>query len=78
MDTDWQQIRGLVAPAGVPDEIKQKLAAGLSEAVSSPDFKAYEAMSGVMPRFLGPDEYEAFARKLDTLAVTGLKAAGIK
>ncbi|NIZ11962.1 tripartite tricarboxylate transporter substrate binding protein [Phaeobacter sp. HF9A] len=78
VDTDWQQIRGLVAPAGVPDEIKQKLAAGLQEAVNSPEFKQYEAMAGVAPRFLGPDEYEAFARKLDALAVKGLKAAGIK
>ncbi|WP_425101957.1 tripartite tricarboxylate transporter substrate binding protein [Tropicibacter sp. S64] len=78
VDTDWQQIRGLVAPAGVPDEIKQKLAAGLQEAVNSPEFKEYEALSGVVPRFLGPDEYEVFARKLDALAVKGLEAAGIK
>ena len=78
VDTDWQQIRGLVAPAGVPDEIKQKLAAGLQEAVNSQEFKEYEAISGVVPRFLGPDEYEAFAKKLDALAVKGLEAAGIK
>ncbi len=78
VDTDWQQIRGLVAPAGVPDEIKAKLAAGLREAVDSQEFKDYEAISGVVPRFLGPDEYEAFARKLDNLAVKGLEAAGIK
>ncbi len=78
VDTDWQQIRGLVAPAGVPDEIKQKLAEGLREAVNSQDFKAYEALSGVVPRFLGPDDYTEFAKKLDTLAVKGLQAAGIK
>ncbi len=78
VDTDWQQIRGLVAPAGVPEEIKQKLAAGLQEAVNAAEFKQYEATSGVVPRFLGPKEYEAFAKKLDALAVKGLEAAGVK
>ncbi len=78
VDTDWQQIRGLIAPAGVPDEIKEKLAAGLREAVNSQEFKEYETMAGVVPRFLGPDEYEAFAKKLDALAVKGLVAVGIK
>ncbi|EKE68314.1 tripartite tricarboxylate transporter substrate binding protein [Celeribacter baekdonensis] len=77
-NTNWQQIRGLVAPVGVPDAIKVKLAAGLREAVNSPEFKDYEKISGVVPRFLGPDEYEAFAKTLDSLAVEGLRAAGVK
>lgn len=77
-DTNWQQIRGVFAPAGVPDDVKEKLAAGFREAVNAPEFKDYEQTSGVVPRFMGPAEYEAFAEQLDGLAVDGLEAVGLK
>lgn len=73
-DTDWQQIRGIFGPAGIPDEVQTTIAAAFETAIADEEFKAFEAVSGADSRFMGPEDYTAYISMLDEMAVKGLQA----
>lgn len=58
---DFNFWYGLMAPAGVPPEITQKLNAALKEALDAPDVKARLLASGLDPQPTTPD---AFGKKI--------------
>lgn len=76
-DGAWQQIRGIYGPAGIPDDIRRKLADALIAAADTEEFKEYERQSAIEAAHLGPDEYAARVDELIELSTSGLKAAGI-
>lgn len=73
-DTEWQQIRGIFGPAGIPDEVQATIAAAFETAIADEEFKAFEAVSGADSRFMGPEDYTAYIGMLDEMAVKGLQA----
>jgi tripartite-type tricarboxylate transporter receptor subunit TctC len=52
-------MRGLAAPAGVPVEALERLAAAARRAVEDPEFRRLAAQQGLPLRYLGPDEFRA-------------------
>ncbi|WP_240757102.1 tripartite tricarboxylate transporter substrate binding protein [Roseicella aquatilis] len=52
-------MRGVVAPAGVPRPILDRLAGSVRRAVEDPEFQKAAQQQSLPLRFLGPDEYRA-------------------
>jgi tripartite-type tricarboxylate transporter receptor subunit TctC len=73
----WQQWRGVIAPKGIPDPIKQKLADAVKEALATPDMQAYLKSSSLEYNYLGPKDFTAFAHEQDVLTVNWLKTLGM-
>ncbi|WP_371372967.1 tripartite tricarboxylate transporter substrate binding protein [Sporomusa aerivorans] len=48
---------GVVAPKGIPEAEKKKLAAGLKEMINNPEFKKSMEDVGMSVEYLGPDEF---------------------
>jgi putative tricarboxylic transport membrane protein len=77
VDGNWQNLRGLYGPAGIPEEIQKKIADAFSKAMETPEFAAYEKDAGLIRKAMGPAEYREFTKTLTGLAESGLKAAGL-
>jgi tripartite-type tricarboxylate transporter receptor subunit TctC len=69
---------GIVAPAGTPRPIVEKLNAALREAVSAPDTRERMAADGTEPLPSTPDEYAADIDKEETKWSAIVKRAGAK
>ena len=50
-------IRGIGAPAGVPDEVLQKVASAIEQAIKDPEFQQIAADQSLPLRFMGPQAY---------------------
>src|SRR5436305_5328389 len=69
---------GLMAPAGTPKEIVDKLNAAIVKIVSRPDIKTSWDKQGAVPMAMTPPEFDALLRA-DIVKWAGVvKAAGIK
>ncbi len=62
---DASVSRGLVAPAGTPKEISDKLTAALEKAISSDEHKQKMAAMGQTVRYMTPAEFSAFLQAQD-------------
>ncbi|MSP44278.1 MAG: tripartite tricarboxylate transporter substrate binding protein [Xanthobacteraceae bacterium] len=69
---------GIVAPAGTPKPIIDKLNAALREAVAAPDTKERMAADGTEPLASTPDEYSADIDKEETKWSAIVKKSGAK
>jgi tripartite-type tricarboxylate transporter receptor subunit TctC len=54
---------GLVAPAGTPKPVIDKLNAAISQTIAGPDIRAAWARQGATPMTMTPAEFDAFLRK---------------
>jgi tripartite-type tricarboxylate transporter receptor subunit TctC len=52
-------MRGIAAPAGVPCDVLDRLAAAVRRTVEDAEFRQLAAQQALPLRFLGPDEYRA-------------------
>jgi tripartite-type tricarboxylate transporter receptor subunit TctC len=77
-DTSWQQMRGIIGPKGMPAPVKSKLAEAVKQVMNTPDLQTYMSESSVVPAFLGPDEFTAFAKKQDEVTKQWMEDLGIK
>ena len=69
---------GIMAPAGTPKAIVDKLNAEINKAINRPDVKAAWDKQGAVPMAMSPAEFDAFLRKdIDKWAKV-VKSAGIK
>ncbi len=50
-------IRGIGAPAGVPNEVLQKVASAIEQAINDPEFQQIAADQSLPLRFMGPQAY---------------------
>lgn len=73
----WQQWRGIIAPKGIPEPIKQKLADAIKTALATPDMQAYLKSGSLEDSYLGPKDFTAFAHEQDTLTIEWLKKLGM-
>jgi tripartite-type tricarboxylate transporter receptor subunit TctC len=69
---------GLMAPAGTPREIVDKLARAATEAAKSPEVIAAWRPQGIDPMIAGPDEFAKFVSKEMTRWSEVASAAGLK
>jgi putative tricarboxylic transport membrane protein len=77
VDGSWQNLRGFYGPAGIPEDIQNKIADAFAKAMEAPDYVAYEKEAGLIRKFMPPAEYHEFVKKLNGLAENGLKDAGL-
>jgi tripartite-type tricarboxylate transporter receptor subunit TctC len=64
-DIEMSSLRGLVAPKGIPAEVRERLVAALARSVADPEFQAQAAKFFAPMRYLAPAEYEALVREAD-------------
>jgi tripartite-type tricarboxylate transporter receptor subunit TctC len=73
----WQQWRGVIGPKGMPEPVKQQLAAAIKTALAAPDMQAYLKSGSLEYSYLGPADFTAFAHEQDTLTIEWLKKLGM-
>ena len=69
---------GIMAPAGTPKPIVDKLNAEINKAINRPDVKAAWDKQGAVPLAMSPSEFDAFLRKDIEKWAKVVKSAGIK
>ena len=69
---------GIVAPAGTPKAIVDKLNAEINKAINRPDVKAAWDKQGAVPLAMSPAEFDAYLRKDIEKWAKVVKDAGIK
>ena len=64
-DIEMSSLRGLVAPKGIPAEVRERLVAAVARSVADAEFQAQAAKFFAPMRYLAPAEYEAIVRDAD-------------
>jgi len=64
-DIEMSSLRGLVAPKGIPAEVRERLVAAVARSVADAEFQAQAAKFVAPMRYLAPAEYEAIVRDAD-------------
>lgn len=60
VNTDWQQFRGVIMPAGTPMEYQDALCDAVEKVMSTEEMRAYIAESELVSGFMRPAEFRAF------------------
>jgi tripartite-type tricarboxylate transporter receptor subunit TctC len=66
-DIEMSSLRGLVAPKGIPAEVRDRLVAALAQSVADADFQAQATKFFAPMRYLAPAQYEAIVREADVM-----------
>jgi tripartite-type tricarboxylate transporter receptor subunit TctC len=66
-DIEMSSLRGLVAPKGLPAEVRERLVRAVERSVADPEFQAKSAQFFSPLRYLAPAEYEALVREADVM-----------
>ncbi|MBA4206321.1 tripartite tricarboxylate transporter substrate binding protein [Pannonibacter phragmitetus] len=74
---DWQQLRGLFGPPGIPEDLQEKIAAAFHKAQATEEFRNFETQSGVVSSTAGPAEYREYIKQMNEVAAETLKDAGL-
>ena len=69
---------GMLAPAGTPPEVLNRLNAEVQKALAAPDLKERLANLGNDPMFMSPAQFDAFLREEYTVLGEVMRAAGVK
>jgi tripartite-type tricarboxylate transporter receptor subunit TctC len=64
-DIEMSSLRGLVAPKGIPADVRERLVAAVARSVADAEFQAQAAKFFAPMRYLAPAEYEAIVRDAD-------------
>lgn len=77
--SDWTMAawRGIVAPKGIPNDARDKLAAAIKKVAASKDYTDFMASRGFGVIYAGPDDFAKFMAKSDTELGATMKAVGI-
>ncbi len=73
-DTSWQQMRGVIGPKGMPEEVKAKLAGAIKQALETPELRSYIEESALVAAFLGPSDFTVNAQQQDKLTKQWMEA----
>lgn len=76
-DTSWQQMRGIIAPKGMPEDVKATLAAAVEAALQTPEMKTYYEESSLLNAFMGPADFTAQAKKEDATTKALMQELGL-
>ena len=69
--------RGIAAPAGLPEDVAQKLSQAVADAAASSEYTDFMASRGFGVRYLPPDENAAFMAEADQQMGEAMAAAGL-
>jgi tripartite-type tricarboxylate transporter receptor subunit TctC len=69
--------RGIVAPKGIPADVRDKLSAAVRKVASSKEYTDFMASRGFGVIYSGPEEFGKFMAKSDADLGATMKAAGI-
>lgn len=64
-DIEMSSLRGMVAPKGLPPEIRDRLVKAIERSVADPEFQAKSVQFFSPLRYLPPAQYEAIVREAD-------------
>lgn len=76
-DTSWQQMRGIIGPKGMPDDVKARLADAVQNALQSPEMVKYFEESSLLDGFMGPKDFTAYAKREDDVTKTMMQTLGL-
>lgn len=79
LGSDWTMAawRGIVAPKGIPADVRNKLAATVQKVANSKEYQDFMASRGFGVIYAGPDEFGRFMAKSDAELGATMKAVGI-
>jgi tripartite-type tricarboxylate transporter receptor subunit TctC len=66
-DIEMSSLRGLVAPKGLPAEVRERLTRAIAQSVNDPEFQSKAVQFFAPLRYLAPGEYEALVREADVM-----------
>jgi len=66
-DIEMSSLRGLVAPKGIPADIRDRLVRAVAQSVADAEFQAQATKFFAPLRYLAPSEYEALVRDADVM-----------
>jgi tripartite-type tricarboxylate transporter receptor subunit TctC len=77
--SDWTMAawRGIVAPKGIPNDVRDKLAAAIRKIAASKEYNDFMASRGFGVIYAGPEDFAKFMAKSDTDLGATMKAVGI-
>jgi tripartite-type tricarboxylate transporter receptor subunit TctC len=77
--SDWTMAawRGIVAPKGIPADVRDKLAAAIRKIAASKEYTEFMASRGFGVIYAAPDEFARFMAKSDSELGATMKAVGI-
>jgi tripartite-type tricarboxylate transporter receptor subunit TctC len=77
--SDWQMAawRGIVAPKGIPNDVRDKLAAAIRKIAASKEYTEFMASRGFGVIYAGPDDFAKFMAKSDADLGATMKAVGL-
>lgn len=77
--SDWKlgAWRGIAAPKGLPNDIRDKLSAAIRKIAASKEYHDFMSSRGFGVVYLGPDEFGHFMAKSDADLGATMKAVGI-
>jgi tripartite-type tricarboxylate transporter receptor subunit TctC len=77
--SDWTMAawRGIVAPKGIPNDVRDKLAASIRKIAASKEYTDFMASRGFGVIYAGPEDFAKFMAKSDTELGATMKAVGI-
>ncbi len=77
--SDWSMAawRGIVAPKGIPADVRDKLAAAIKKIVAGKEFNEFMSKQGYGVIYKAPDDFAKFMAKSDTELGATMKAVGL-
>lgn len=77
--SDWTMAawRGIVAPKGLPADVRDKLAAAIKKIAASKEYNEFMAKQGYGVIYKGPDDFAQFMAKSDKELGATMKAVGL-
>ena len=77
--SDWTMAawRGMVAPKGIPNDVRDKLAAAFKKIAASKEYNEFMASRGFGVIYAGPEDFAKWMAKSDTELGATMKAVGI-
>jgi tripartite-type tricarboxylate transporter receptor subunit TctC len=77
--SDWQMAawRGIVAPKGIPNDVRDKLAAAIRKIAASKEYNEFMTARGFGVIYAGPEDFAKMMAKSDADLGATMKAVGI-
>jgi tripartite-type tricarboxylate transporter receptor subunit TctC len=66
-EIEMSSLRGLVAPKGIPADVRDRLVKAIAQSVADPEFQAQATKFFAPLRYLAPADYEALVRDADVM-----------
>jgi len=63
VDNSWQQFRGIIMPAGTPEDVQTQLCNAVETVMGTDEFKTYMEKSGLNYGFMGPEKFDDFVER---------------